>query len=346
MNTSQFPVPCTTPWVSAESAALQSTQIFHQKALYSIEQSESYIAYMTLLHLQRASPNNVSLTQEVNQLYDKVFYLASRILRWDDGTMAVTVPLGSMVRLNDKVPVDGLSTVNELRQSNKPGILFSGVGAISIQTAEWLRIPLLKRDSWAPSDAGKYTLPAGRADKSPGLTAYEEILEEIVIFGKKDGKMHLIVPYMADGGISEEKAKTLVNIARAKYLSKLVEKWGSQDNIIQEMLSAEAMIVPMNLWKWWESIKTIFEWTSWQKPHEVIETGIFPIHDVPNNTYEMVRSLSLNLSGFRDLHLWDGDGFGRDTAFFTLDQIQNMDLDMDVVAALKWAIEKGIFDQK
>ncbi len=50
--------------------------------------------------------------------------------------MAVTVPLGSMVRLNDKVPVDGLSTVNELRQSNKPGILFSGVGAISIQTAE------------------------------------------------------------------------------------------------------------------------------------------------------------------------------------------------------------------
>ena len=192
---------------------------------------------------------------------------------------------------------------------------------LSVSRLQWLRIPLLKRDSWAPSDAGKYTLPAGRADKSPGLTAHEEILEEIVIFGKKDGKMHLIVPYMADGGISEEKAKTLVNIARAKYLSKLVEKWGSQDNTIQEMLSAEVMIIPMNLWKWWESIKTIFEWTSWQKPHEVIETGISPIHDVPNNTYEMVRSFSLDLSGFTDLVLWDGDGFGRDTAFFTLDQI-------------------------
>ena len=50
--------------------------------------------------------------------------------------MTVRVPLGSMVRLNDKVPVDGLATVNELRQSNKAGVLFSGVGAISVQTAE------------------------------------------------------------------------------------------------------------------------------------------------------------------------------------------------------------------
>ena len=90
---------------------------------------------MTLLHLQRASPNNVSLTQEMSQLYDKVFYHASDISR-RNGVMTVTVPLGSMVKLNDKVPVEGLSTVNELRQSNKPGILFSGVGAISIQTAE------------------------------------------------------------------------------------------------------------------------------------------------------------------------------------------------------------------
>ena len=326
--------------------SLASQKKTHEAALHIMERSESYIAYMTLPHLQRASLGNVNLTQEASELYDKVFYLASDISRWDDGMMTVTVPLGSMVRLNDKISVDGLATVNELRQSKNPGILFSGVGAISIQTAEWLRIPLLKRDNWAPSDAGKYTLPAGRADKSPGLTAYEELLEEIVMFGKKDGQMHLIVPYMVDGGISAEKAKALVNIAMAKYLSKLIEKWGSQNNTIQEMLSAETMVVPMNLWTWWESIKTVFQWTSWQMPHEVIESGIFPIHDAPNNTYEMVRSFSLDLSGFSDLHVWDGDGFGRDAAFFTLGEIRSMDLDTEVVSSLKWAIEQGIFSDK
>lgn len=97
------------------------------------------------------------------------------------------------------------------------------MGALQIETNDGIRIPLLQRDSGAPTDAGKYTLPAGRADKSPGLTAYEEILEEMVLFGRKNGKMILIVPFLEDASISKEKAKLLVSVSSAKFIKKLLE---------------------------------------------------------------------------------------------------------------------------
>jgi hypothetical protein len=83
---------------------------------------------MTLLRLlQSSTTNNLSLTQEVSSLYDKIFYLASDISKQTDGTMTIVVPLGSMVRLNDKIPIEGLATVPDLRNSKNSGILFSGV---------------------------------------------------------------------------------------------------------------------------------------------------------------------------------------------------------------------------
>lgn len=69
-----------------------------------------------------------------------------------------------------------------MRKKERLGTLFSGVAAIELKTKKGKRIPLLQRDSGAPVDAGKYTLPAGRADKIINNVTNEELLEEMVFF--------------------------------------------------------------------------------------------------------------------------------------------------------------------
>ncbi len=259
--------------------------------------------------------------------------------------MIITVWWNSMVRLNDTITARWLPTVAELRNSTKPGILFSWVGALQIETNDGIRIPLLQRDSGAPTDAGKYTLAAGRADKSPGLTAYEEILEEMVLFGRKNGKMILIVPFLEDASISKEKAKLLVSVSSAKFINKLLETTHSWQRDIIELMSAELVIVPLFVSKKWESVQTVFHDIHGKPAHSVIEKGIFPIHDTAVNTYEMVRWFSLDLTWFSNLVIGDGDWFGRNTHLFSSTEIQKLDLEKDAVASLRIAIELGVFTE-
>ena len=45
----------------------------------------------------------------------------------------------------------------------------------------------------------------------------------MVMFGRKNGKLELIVPYLEGAGISESKAKILVELARHRYIEKLLK---------------------------------------------------------------------------------------------------------------------------
>ncbi len=312
--------------------------------LLELEQSENYIAYNQLLSLLRGGNNN-SLSQETWPLYDKIFYVADSIqsAQWD---MPMTIHIGSQpfVRLNEKVKVNWIPTVADLRDRISDGILFSGVGALHIQTKEWLRIPLLQRDSGAPTDAGKYTLPAGRADKTPGLTAYEEILEELVLFGKKNDELYLIVPYISGGWISKEKASQLVSIAQGKYINALLKSGNMSLRNATQLISANPIFVPLSISQKWENIKTVFRDEQWNMSHESLENGFFPFHDKTVNTYEMIRWFHLNLKDFDEIIAWDGDWFWRNSQLFSLSEIKEMNLSADVVTSLKWAIELGVFE--
>ncbi len=312
-----------------------------------MEQTETYVAYVQLLDMLRTQSESASFTQETGPLYDEIFYVADSIegSNWD-WPIAINVWAQSFVRLNDKINVPWLPTVTELRNKTQEGILFSGVGAIQIQTKDGMRISLLQRYAWAPTDAGKYTLPAGRADKTPGLTAYEEVLEELVLFGKKDNKLQLIIPFIENGGISEGKALQLVSIARGQYINTLLK---SNENIsiesIYDLISAEPIIIPLHVTEWWRSVRTIFHDAMNWVFHEVMENGIYPVHDEKANTYEMVRSFSLDLQDFDEVISGDGDGFGRNIRLFTLDEIKGMDLEKEAVASLHGAIWLGVFDK-
>lgn len=314
--------------------------------LLLLEQSENYIAYIQLLKLLCSQKDTNSLAQETGPLYDKVFYVADSIMgsNWSQ-PMTINIWSHSFVRLNNKIEIDGIPTVADFRNKLQEWILFSGVGALQIHTKDWVWIPLLQRDSGAPTDAGKYTLPAGRADKTPGLTAYEEILEELVIFWKKDNKIQLIVPFDENGWISKEKALQLVSIARWRYINALLKSGESISmNHINDLISAEPVFVPLYVSQEWESIQTVFRDEKESVYNESMEKWFFPVHDVGINTYEMVRWFDLDLSDFEDISTWDGDGFWRNTRLFSLSEIQDMDLENDVVFSLKWAIELGVFD--
>lgn len=314
--------------------------------LLKLEQSEDYIAYIQLLKLLHSQKEANSLAQETEPLYDKVFYVANAIENWSwDQPMSIHIWSSSFVRLNDKIDVQNIPTVAELRNKSCEGILFSWVGALKIQTKDWAKIPLLQRDSGVPTDPGKYTLPAGRADKTPGLTAYEEILEELVLFGKKDNTVQLIVPFDENGWISKEKALQLVSIARWRYINSLLKRsWNISISHIDEFISAEPVFISLGISSNWKSVRTVFHDDVSKKSHEVFEKWFFPIHDEGVNTYEMVRWFNLDLTDFDDISIWDGDGFWRDTGLFTLSEIRYMDLKNDVVVALKWAIELGAFE--
>ena len=194
-------------WAVLESLR-ETTATWIRELIEEESQGDELVAYAQLLSLTRKWPTE-SLIQEQNPLYDKVFYKAKSIKRNNDGTYVI-VTEDAFVRLNDKIPAWDIPTVGELRNKTKEGILFSWVGALSIITRDGVRIPLLRRDAGAPTDAGKYTLPAGRADKSPGLTAYEECLEEMVILARKNGQLEIVVPFVEGLGITESKAKLLV----------------------------------------------------------------------------------------------------------------------------------------
>jgi hypothetical protein len=110
-----------------------------------------------------------------------------------------------------------------------------------------------------------------------------------VIFAEKDGKTILIVPYMTDGGLSEEKARTIVKIARNKYIEALLKKKNSPDTTLLELLEAPLGMVPLYGRNIGNTITTIFTDKTGAEQSRVVESGILPIHDEKVNTYELVR---------------------------------------------------------
>lgn len=306
-------------------------------------EGEELVAYAQLLSLTR-NGSTASLIQEQNPLYDKVFYQAKSIKKNSDGTYVVVTD-DAFVRLNDTVNAPHIPTVAELRNKTREGILFSWVAALTIKTREGARIPLLKRDALAPTDPGKYTLPAGRADKSPGLTAYEECLEEIIILGRKNGKLEIIIPYLEGAGVTESKAKLLVGLARARYLTRAL-KWGEKMSkwIFHEILNAPFVIQKAQLGKG-ETVKTIFE-TGMNEvfpPQCIEEAGILPYHDEKVNTFEFIRSICVDLREYDTIEICDGDWFWREAGMFHPDQVNELIHQSKTVSSLRAAFELWAF---
>lgn len=305
---------------------LQKDILRRTEYLFNIEQEEGDVAYMQLFQLLACSVDVNSLIQESSQLHDKVFYVADSLESDNKGNLTVTVWPNGFVRLNDKIPVNGLPTINELRKSEKPGILFSGVAAVSIETRNGKYIPLLKRDAGAPSDAGKFTLPAGRADTSPWLTAYKELVEELVIFWKTgdiDTPLVQIVPFLKNGGTSEEKAKQLALIGRSRYIQSILKSGSSNILLtqVQSLISAPVILEELTVLDGGVNVTTIFPG---KEDTPVIEGGFVPVMDKWVNTMEFVRIFWLDLSKYEDINVGDGDGFGRETALFSPDDVRSL----------------------
>lgn len=336
--------PEQTQWTPSPLPSLQLTLRDGVSAIIKSEAEwDELVAYAHLLSLTRKWPTE-SLIQEQNPLYDQVFYMAKSIERNPDGTYVI-VTEDAFVRLNDKIPAWDIPTVGELRNKTKEGILFSWVGALSIITRDGVRIPLLRRDAGAPTDAGKYTLPAGRADKSPGLTAYEECLEEIVIFARKNGELTVIVPYLENAWVNESKAKLLVQLARTRYLQKLVQSSEAISlSALEEIINAPLTPVTVRLWNG-GNVKTIFDTGYDEKynPQGIEESGIHAFHDTAVNTFEFIRSLSLDLTPYDDIHVVDGDGFGRESGLFTLEELHQFGENGEAVKSLEAALRLWAF---
>lgn len=66
------------------------------------------------------------------------------------------------------------------------------------------------------------------------------------------------------------------------------------------------------------------------------------MNDTWVNTYEMIRGFRLDLTDFSDIKVGDGDGFWRDTALFTLEDISLL-TDVDMVSSLKHVIQQKLF---
>lgn len=205
---------------------------------------ETYDHYVSYARLLDSLHGKSSLEQKNQPFYDKIFYLAQSISWTQEDGYNIDIPHHSFVRLNDKIPAAGLPTVNDLRTGKEKWVLFSGVAAVEIKTSEGIRIPLLRRDQWAPTDPNKYTLPAGRADKLPWQVAYEELIEELVIFGNRDVKMVQIIPELP--WVSIEKIHILAAIARDSYIKSLINRWADLIDILP-YLQADFSYVPLTI---------------------------------------------------------------------------------------------------
>lgn len=301
----------------------------------NFEEDDGYVSYVTLLNSLHGSG---SLEQMNQSFYDKIFYLAKNISWTQEDGYHMDIPHNSFVRLNDKIPAVELPTVNELRSGNEKWVLFSGVAAIQLQTSDGYFVPLLKRDSWAPTDPNKYTLPAGRVDKSPWKVAYEELLEELVIFGKIDGKLVQIIPELL--GISREKIYTLASIARDKYVKSLINHWSDLIDILP-YLQAEFSYAPLVISSKGTDIVTRFI-DEKGNSESITEWGFFPLHDKSVNTYEMIRWFTMDLISFHNIEVGDGDGFWRDAALFTLEDLSAL-TDADMTSSLNHIMKQNLF---
>ncbi len=90
-----------------------------------------------------------STVQELGSFYDKIFFRAESAERHEDGNYTLNINAASnagFVRLNEKIeaPVD---TVGALRSKEAPGVLFSGIGALEIQTKDGKVYPVIQRDA-------------------------------------------------------------------------------------------------------------------------------------------------------------------------------------------------------
>ena len=74
----------------------------------------------------------------------------------------------------------------------------------------------------------------------------EETLEEIVIFGKKDGDWHFLVPSLDNETISEGKMLQLSEIARYKFFASLLKNGSERSyELADTVISAPIVRIPM-----------------------------------------------------------------------------------------------------
>ena len=307
-------------------------------------ESESREKVAAYIHFMSQMQNRESPLQELNSFYDTIFFIADSIEQNTEGDWTIQINTSSLgggfVRLNKNIPAE-IPTIPALRNKETSGILFSWVGMLSILTKSWERVyPLIHRDENAPSDPGKFTLPAGRCDKTPWATVYEEIIEELVLFWKKDGKIYMIIPDIDNEVLSRTKVIQLAEIARYKYLNSLIQKNGVNSlDWKQWIIGAPLYFAPVQELWWWKKIRTVFH-HDWVFQKETEESGFYPVHDEKNNTYEMVKRLDMDVTEFDEIYPGDGDGFGRDVFLCNRWDVESFVDAGKCVYSLEWAVQK------
>jgi hypothetical protein len=75
-----------------------------------------------------------------------------------------------------------------------------------------------------------------------------------------------------------------------------------------------------------ESVRTIFETGANEvfPPQCIEEGGIHPYNDEAVNTFEFIRSFSLDLSVYEGIEIRDGDGFGREAGLFSRETVRDL----------------------
>lgn len=151
----------------------------------------------------------------------------------------------------------------------------------------------------------------------------EETLEEVVIFGKKDGEWHFLAPRLDNETISEGKMLQLSQIARYKFFTSLLKGQTEQSyELADTVISAKIIRVPMSEAEGGSTVTTNFK-DGGEIVKSVVETGLFPMFDEKANTYEIAKKFKLDLSEFDEVTVGDGDGFGRPIRLMSAEEIRN-----------------------
>ena len=129
--------------------------------------------------------------------YDKVYIQAAGVSH-DNNNWVVQIDSSSPTvvlndKLKDELKLSNSPTVNEIRDGNGKRILVSGGSWVWIEDSQGnLVLPLLRRDSGAPTDANCLTGPAGRCGEKLSQTTVDETNQEFMFLqadGDNGGKL-------------------------------------------------------------------------------------------------------------------------------------------------------------
>jgi len=187
-------------------------------------------------------------------------------------------------------------------------LLSSGTILLFGKEVESAFVPLLKRDLGAPSDASRLTMTAGRLDSLLNAGNYSELFEEMVVFGKSDGKDVIFIPKIPPNIKLPFDSKEVIRKAAARG--------GVPGASDREIIFVENEAVEMDML--WQVDMYI--------DSDLVETSrdIYLCPDWENNTLEFRQIIMLDLpieKGGPIEGIADGDGFGREISVISVKEL-------------------------